>query len=128
MKKPATCLSVLSAAIFLLILHSTAPNLKAQEAKISVLNPLGKPAPMPLIPAAPRLDTLDGKTVYLVDIGWGKPSGVRLLEQIADWFARNMPNVKTVVREKAGGYGEDDPALWTEIKQKGNAMIMAIGH
>jgi hypothetical protein len=128
MKKPASCLSVLSAAIFLLILYSTAPNLKAQEAKISVLNPLGKPAPIPLIPAAPRLDTLDGKTVYLVDIGWGKPSGVRLLEQISGWFAKNMPNVKTVVREKAGGYGEDDPALWAEIKQKGNAMIMAIGH
>ena len=101
---------------------------RAQEAKITVLNPLGKPAPTPLIPPAPRLDTLDGKTVYLVDVGWGKPSGVRLLEQIRDWFSKNMPSVKTVIKEKAGGYSEDDPALWTEIKEKGNAMIMAIGH
>ena len=101
---------------------------KAQEAKITVLNPLGKPAPTALIPLAPRLDTLDGKTVYLVDVGWGKPSGVMLLEQIRDWFARNMPKVKTVIKEKAGGYSEDDAALWTEIKEKGNAMIMAIGH
>jgi hypothetical protein len=101
---------------------------QAQEAKITVLNPLGKPAPTALIPLAPRLDTLEGKTVYLVDIGWGKPSGVRLLEQIRDWFSRNMPNVRTVIKEKAGGYSEDDPALWTEIKEKGNAMIMAVGH
>jgi len=101
---------------------------KAQEAKITALNPLGKPAPTALIPLAPRLDTLDGKTVYLVDVGWGKPSGVRLLEQIRDWFAGNMPRVKTVIKEKAGGYSEDDAALWTEIKEKGNAMIMAIGH
>ena len=101
---------------------------QAQEAKISVLNPLGKPPSVPLTPLSPRLDTLDGKTVYLVDIGWGKPSGVRLLEQISEWFAKNMPTVKTVIKEKAGGYGEDDPALWAEIKQKGNAMIMAIGH
>ena len=103
-------------------------SLIAQEAKISVLNPLGQPAPIPLIPLAPRLDTLDGKTVYLVDIGWGKPSGVRLLEQISEWFAKNAPKVKTVIKEKAGSYGEDDPALWAEVKQKGNAMIMVIGH
>ncbi len=101
---------------------------KAEEAKISVLNPLGKAAPIPLIPMAPRLDTLDGKTVYLVDVGWGKPSGVRLLEQMRDWFAQNMPKVKTVIKEKAGGYSENDAALWTEIKEKGNAMIMVIGH
>ena len=114
--------------VLLLATHLIGYSSKAQEAKISVLNPLGKPSPIPLIPMAPRLDTLDGKTLYLVDIGWGKPSGVRLLEQINEWFAKNMPKVKTIIKEKAGGYGEDDPALWAEIKQKGNAMIMAIGH
>jgi hypothetical protein len=39
-----------------------------------------------------------------------------------------MPNVRTVYRLKAGGLAGDDPALWAEIKAKGNAMIMAIGH
>ncbi len=115
-------------AILLLMGLFAASSAGAQEYRISVLNPLGRPAPTPLIPMAPRLDTLDGKTVYLVDVGWGKPSGVRLLEQISEWFAKNIPKVKTVIREKAGGYSEDDPALWAEIKQKGNAMIMAIGH
>ncbi len=115
-------------AMLILISQWTVPNSRAQESRISVLNPLGQPAATPLVPMAPRLDTLDGKTVYLVDVGWGKPSGVRFLEQINEWFAKNMPKVKTVIREKAGGYSEDDAALWAEIKQKGNAMIMAIGH
>jgi hypothetical protein len=114
--------------VFLVVSYLIGYDSKAEEAKISVLNPLGKAAPIPLIPMAPRLDTLDGKTVYLVDVGWGKPSGVRLLEQISEWFAKNMPKVKTVIKEKAGGYGDNDPALWAEVKQKGNAMIMAIGH
>ena len=115
-------------AISLFWICFTAYGLRAQEAKVSVLNPLGSPAPVPLIPMAPRLDTLNGKTVYLVDVGWGKPSGVKLLEQISAWFAQNMPGVKTIIKEKAGGYSEDDPALWAEIQQKGDAMIMAIGH
>jgi hypothetical protein len=39
-----------------------------------------------------------------------------------------MPSVNTVYRLKAGGLADDDPKLWAEIKAKGNAMIMAIGH
>jgi hypothetical protein len=39
-----------------------------------------------------------------------------------------MPSVKTTYRLKAGGLAGDDPALWKEIKEKGNAMIMAYGH
>jgi hypothetical protein len=127
MKKPASR-ALIVAFLLAVAIHSMGYKPKAEEAKITVLNPLGKPAPVPLIPSAPRLDRLDGKSIYLVDIGWGKPSGVMLLEQIKNWFARNIPNVKTVIKEKAGGYSEDDPALWAEVKQKGNAMIMAIGH
>ena len=75
---------------------------------------------------APRLDSLDGKTVYLVDTGFHGSD--LLLAQIAEWFKRNMPQVTTVFRRKAGPYAEDDPNLWKEIKEKGNAVIMATGH
>lgn len=75
---------------------------------------------------APRLDTLDGKTIYLVDTGF--MGGGYLLQQMQVWFDKNMPSVKTVFKRKAGPYAEDDPALWQEIKAKGNAAIMAIGH
>ena len=94
--------------------------------RIETLNPKGNPPAIQLVPMAPRLDTLDGKTIYLVWDGFA--GGDRFLNQIAAWFAKNKPSVKTVYREKAGGMVADDPALWAEIKAKGNAMIMAYGH
>ena len=93
---------------------------------VEALNPKGTPPPIQLIPMAPRLDSLDGKTVYLVDTGF--EGGGMLLNQIQLWFNRNMPNVTVVFKRKAGPYAEDDPALWKEIKEKGHAAIMAVGH
>lgn len=94
--------------------------------KLEGLNPKGTPPPVQLFPMAPRLDSLDGKTVWLVDTGF--EGGGFLLQQIQLWFKQNMPQVNTAFRRKAGPYMEDDPALWQEIKAKGHAAIMAIGH
>ena len=33
-----------------------------------------------------------------------------------------------VFKQKEGAYADNDPNLWKEIKEKGDAMIMAIGH
>ena len=54
--------------------------------------------------------------------------GDLLLKEMMDWFAKEMPQVKLVYREKAGSYGESDPKLWAEIKGKGDAAIIAVGH
>jgi hypothetical protein len=101
-------------------------SLNSGRGKIETLNPRGMPPAIQLVPMAPRLDSLDGKTIYLVSDGFAGAD--RFLNQIAIWFSKNMPSVKTVYRLKAGGLAGDDPALWTEIKAKGNAMIMAYGH
>jgi hypothetical protein len=103
---------------------------QGENAKITVLNPLGKPPPIRQIPMARRLDTLDGKTVYFVDVLFRGPTGGggSLLREMMDWFAKNMPKVKMAFKEKAGSYFDDDPKLWAEIKEKGDAMVMAIGH
>jgi hypothetical protein len=98
----------------------------AGPAKVSALNPRGIPPPITLIPMAPRPASLENKTVYLVSDGF--PSADLFLNQISVWFKKNMPSVTTVYRLKAGGYGDDDPKLRAEIKDKGNAVIMAIGH
>jgi hypothetical protein len=95
-------------------------------AKITTVNPKGMPPQIQLIPMAPRLDSLNGKTVYLVDTGFHGSD--MLLEQIQAWFTANMPSVTTVFKRKAGPYAQDDPPLWKEIKEKGNAVIMAVGH
>jgi hypothetical protein len=96
------------------------------EAQFTALNPKGSPPPVKLIPMAPRLDSIHGKTIYLVDTGF--MSGGVLLQQMQVWFNKNYPDVTIVFRKKAGSYMEDDPPLWKEIKEKGNAAIMAIGH
>jgi hypothetical protein len=96
------------------------------EMKLTALNPRGMPPPITLIPMAKRLETLDGKTVYLVSDGF--PGADHFLAQIAIWFKKNMPSVTTVYRLKAGGFADDDPKLNAEIKDKGQAVIMAIGH
>ena len=97
-----------------------------EKGSLTVFNPRGNPPPIQLLPMAPRLDSLDGKTVYIVDIRFS--GGYSFLHEMIDWFAKNMPKVNTVFKEKNGNYFEDDPALWAEIKEHGDAMIMAIGH
>jgi hypothetical protein len=95
-------------------------------AKIGVMNPTGFPPKIKQLGMAPRLDTLDGKTVYLVDVRFD--DGDQLLQQMQGWFEQNMPKVNTAFVQKSGVYTEDDPELFREIKEKGHAMIMAIGH
>jgi len=102
------------------------PTQKSTDAKIETLNPKGLPPPIQLIPMAPRLSSLDGKTIFLVSDGFAGAD--RFLNQIAIWFQKNMPSVKTVYRLKAGSYFDDDPKLMAEMKASGNAMIMAYGH
>jgi hypothetical protein len=100
---------------------------KSATQKITVLSPMGKPPALDIRPLAPRLDTLDGKTVYLVNDGF--LSTDILLGEIQAWFKANMPKVNTVYRVKGGqGFTAEDPKLWAEIKEKANAVIMGMGH
>jgi len=99
---------------------------KSSPATVVALNPKGLPPPIQLVPMAKRLDSLDGKTIFLVSDGF--PGADRFLAQIGNWFKKNMPTVKTEYRLKAGAFADDDPKLNAEIKAHGNAVIMAIGH
>ena len=94
---------------------------------ITVLNPAVANRMAQRLPLAPRLDTLEGKTIYMVDINWGGPeAALNIFEEMQGWFAKNMPGVKTVLKMKKGGYEMDDPELWKEIGSKGNAAILGV--
>jgi hypothetical protein len=95
---------------------------------ITVLNPAVANQMAERLPLAPRLDTLAGKTVYMIDVNWGGPqAALNVLEEMQAWFARNMPEVKTVIKMKKGGYDADDPELWKEIREDGgNAAILGV--
>jgi len=99
---------------------------RAQEPKVTVLNPLGQPPAIERVPMAPRISDLRGKTIYIVDIGF---SGThQLLTELQDLLKERYPDTKWLLTNKIGTYFNDDPKLWAEIKEKGHAMIMGVGH
>jgi hypothetical protein len=99
---------------------------RAQEAKITVLNPLGQAPPITRMPMAPRISGLEGKTVYIVDINFTDTH--QLFTEMQKLLSQQYPKTNWVVRTKSGTYFDDDQTLWAEIKSKGNAMIMGVGH
>ena len=121
-------LSNFVAAIVTLLFAAFVTTGYGADEKITVMNPAiaGKIAPR--APLSPRLDTLEGKTIYMVDNQWGGPEGAyQLLEEMQAWFAANMPSVKVIVRRTKDNMFGDDPALWKEISEKGDAAIIGTG-
>jgi hypothetical protein len=105
----------------------------ATQVLSAVLNPEAQRTPAsegsgagaPSWSMAPRPDTLNGKTVYLVNQGFGGSD--LFMEQFQSWFAENMPTVKTVVKRKTGFIFRDDTTdLWKEIKERGDAVIFGV--
>ena len=100
--------------------------LDAAQDKITVLNPVGYPPKVTKKQAAPRLDSLDGKTIYLVDCRFD--DSVELLKQVQNWFGEYMPAVKTKIISLSATYQADDPKTWETIKATGDAAIVGVGH
>ena len=96
--------------------------------KISVLNPACSSSMAERVPLAPRnFSSLNDKTIFMVDIGWGGPkAGYDVFEVIQGWFANNFPSARTVLIRKKGGYADDDPELWEKIKAEGDACIIGL--
>ncbi len=93
---------------------------------LTVLNPTGFPPKVTAKPMAPRINTLDGKRVALVDCRFDDSD--IFLKQMQAWFADNMPSVKTVFKPISSVYTKDDPETWEEIKARGDAAIVGVGH
>jgi hypothetical protein len=92
----------------------------------SVLDPRGQPTAIIQPHAlAPRLDAIQGKTIYLIDVGFG--GGWEFLKETVAYFSRNQPGVKTVLQHKKGIMFIDEPEMWAEIKQNADAVIFGVG-
>src|ERR1041384_4012110 len=94
--------------------------------KQTVLNPVGFPPQTVARSMAPRLNGLDGKTIYLVDPRFDD-SGL-FLRQLQNWFTEYMPSVKTRLVEMSSVYTKDDPKTWEAIKANGDGAIIGVGH
>jgi hypothetical protein len=104
----------------------SAKHFKETGKRVTVLNPQGIPPAIPFAPMASRIGTFTGKTVYFVDVRF--MNGDVFLKEMQRAFSEKYPGVKTEFRQKRGGYAEDDPKLWAEIKGRNGVMVMAIGH
>jgi len=102
----------------------------AQSSKtglITVLNPAIASKMAKRVPLSPRLNTLEGKILYLVDINWGGPEAAySVYEEMQSWFAKEIPSLKIIIKRKKGSYSQDDPELWKEIAKNGNAAMVGI--
>ena len=85
----------------------------------TVLNPAISTKMAERVPLGPRLNTVEGKTLYLIDMQWGGPEAAySVYEEMQAWFARNMPSVKIVIKRMSSGPFGDDAGLRKEIVEK----------
>ena len=94
--------------------------------KITVLDPRGQAPLLRQTPMTSRLDSLEGKTVYLVHLNW--PHTFQFTEELYNALSARFPRARFILKQKMGAYAQDDPALWSEIQEKGNAAIVSVGH
>jgi hypothetical protein len=99
------------------------------ERLITVLNPAITSKMTERVPLAPRTESLEGKTIYLVDLQWGGPKAAySVFEEMKDWFSQNMPSVNIEIRRASSGWMGDDAALREEIiSKKAGGVVIGIG-
>lgn len=99
---------------------------QTKEPKITVLNPMGQPPAIARVPMAPRFTTLEGKTIYILDIGFTDTH--QFFTEMQKLLSEKYPKTNFIVRTKAGTYFDDDQKLWAEVKAAGAGAIMGVGH
>lgn len=103
------------------------------DRRITVHDPRGYPPSVTSKRLAPRVETLEGKVIYLVDCLFDN-SGV-FMDQMQKWFAEHLPAVQTRVvrlnvpmREFTPSKGwADDPAMLAKIQADGGGAVLGVG-
>ncbi len=91
---------------------------------LTVHDPRGYPPKVAGKRLASRLQSLDGKTVYLVDCLFDNSAA--FMEQLRQWFAEHLPAIATrIIRPRESW--EDDPDMRAKIVADGDAAILGVG-
>jgi hypothetical protein len=93
---------------------------------LTVLNPQGYPPRVTPKDMAPRLETLEGKKIFLVDCRFDDAD--IFLAQMQAWFQEHLPGVQAEMIRLSSVYTRDDPQTWDYIKSNGDAAIVGVGH
>ena len=92
--------------------------------KLTVHDPRGYPPKVVGKRLAPRLSTLESKTIYLVDCRFDN-SDV-FMDQLTSWFSERLPTVKVRTIRPSETWA-DDQAMRASIAADGHAAILGVG-
>ena len=92
--------------------------------KLTVHDPRGYAPKVEAKRLAPSLDTLNGRSLYLVD---GRFNGAgAFMEEVQAWLGQHMPGVKTRLIRWREPF-DDDPEASQEIRANADAAILGVG-
>ncbi len=92
--------------------------------KLTLHDPRGYPPKVTGKRLAPRLESLDGKIVYLVDCLFDNSEV--FMNELSQWFAENMPGVNTRIIKPRESW-VDDADMRSRVAQDGDAAILGVG-
>ena len=91
---------------------------------ITVHDPRGFPPKVTGKRLAPRLDSLDGRTVYLVDCLFDNSEP--FMAQLLDWFGEHLPGVNARIIKPRQSW-VDDPEMRRKVESDGHAAVLGVG-
>jgi hypothetical protein len=92
--------------------------------KVAVHDPRGYPPKVTGKRLAPRLESLDGKVIFLVDCQFDN-SDV-FMQQMREWFAEHLPRVQTRIIETRESW-VDDANMRATVAREGDGAILGVG-
>jgi hypothetical protein len=100
------------------------PSQTSLHEKLRVHDPRGYPPKVTGKRLAPRLESLDGKIVYLVDCLFDNSE--QFMRELEDWFRRHLPAVTTRIIKPRESW-VDDPQMRARVAADGDAAILGVG-
>ena len=94
------------------------------NARLTVHDPRGYPPKVVGKRLANRPLSLDGKHLYLVDCLFDNSEV--FMDQLQDWFGKNLPSVKTDIIKPRESW-VDDPDMRKRVEEDGDAAILGVG-
>ncbi len=92
--------------------------------RLTVLDPRGYPPKVDARGMAPALETLQGKRLFLVDVGFENSD--EFMRQLHRWLAEHEPGIRTEVVRMRDQH-QPDPELYGRIAAEGDAAIIGVG-
>ena len=92
--------------------------------QITVHDPRGFPPKVSGKRLAPRLQSLDGKVLYLVDCLFDNSE--TFMNQLSDWFGEHLPGVNARIIKPRQSW-VDDPEMRKQVEADGHGAVLGVG-